>query len=91
MRVPGAAVGVVLTTRDATALYVREFAAAVTLAAGFLLFEFLTNSTEYYCNVDEVNVKSNCNAAHNLRVQGTVSKNTVRHDGQAQIVQGQVQ
>jgi cytochrome c-type biogenesis protein CcmE len=51
---------------------------AVTFAAGFLLFEFLTNSTEYYCNVDEVGVKSGCSGTARLRLQGTVVPGTVQ-------------
>lgn len=50
---------------------------AVSLAAGFLLFEFLTNSTEYYCNVDEVGVKAGCSGDASLRLQGTVVPGTV--------------
>ena len=51
---------------------------AVTFAAGFLMFEFLTNSTEYYCNVDEVGVKAGCSGDASLRLQGTVVPGTVQ-------------
>jgi cytochrome c-type biogenesis protein CcmE len=51
---------------------------AVAFAASFLLFEFLTNSTEYYCNVDEVGVKAGCSGTGQLRLQGTVVPGTVQ-------------
>ncbi len=55
----------------------------VVFAAGFLLFQFLTNSTEYYCNVDEVGVKAGCSGEARLRLQGTVVPGTVQQsDGQ---------
>jgi cytochrome c-type biogenesis protein CcmE len=57
---------------------------AVAFAAGFLLFEFLTNSTEYYCNVDEVGVKAGCSGTSSLRLQGTVVPGTVQ-EGNGQL------
>ncbi|MCU1346778.1 MAG: ccmE, partial [Acidimicrobiia bacterium] len=51
---------------------------AVAFAASFLLFEFLTNSTEYYCNVDEVGVKAGCSGTASLRLQGTVVPGSVQ-------------
>jgi cytochrome c-type biogenesis protein CcmE len=50
----------------------------VAVAASFLLFQFLTNSTEYYCNVDEVGVKAGCSGTATLRLQGTVVPGTVQ-------------
>jgi cytochrome c-type biogenesis protein CcmE len=56
---------------------------AVAVAAGFLLFQFLTNSTQYYCNVDEVGVKAGCSGTSSMRLQGTVVPGTVQQrDGQ---------
>jgi cytochrome c-type biogenesis protein CcmE len=57
--------------------------AAVLAGGGIIVTKFLTNALNYYCNVDEVNVKANCNANHSLRVQGTVAKGSVEHSGQA--------
>ncbi len=57
--------------------------ACVLIGGGVIVTKFLTNALNYYCNVDEVNVKANCDASHNLRVQGTVARGTVQHDGQA--------
>ena len=49
----------------------------VLVAASVLVFKFLTNATEYYCNVDELNVKAGCSGASRLRLQGTVVPGTV--------------
>jgi cytochrome c-type biogenesis protein CcmE len=55
--------------------------ALVLVGGGVIVTKFLTNALNYYCNVEEVNVKSNCDASHSLRVFGLVQKGTVVHDG----------
>jgi cytochrome c-type biogenesis protein CcmE len=50
----------------------------VVLAAGaFILTKFLGNALDYYCNADEVGVKSQCSGDKSLRVQGTVEKGSI--------------
>ena len=46
----------------------------VLVAGGLVLTQFLTNSLDYYCNVDEVGHKNGCEAGRQLRIQGTVVK-----------------
>lgn len=55
--------------------------AVVLAASGFFVFQFLTNSLNYYCNVDEIGVKSNCDVGRSLRIQGVVDKGSVSKDG----------
>ena len=57
--------------------------ALVLVAGGIVITQFLGKSLDYYCNVDEVGVKSNCSADHSLRVQGTVERGSlVKQDTQ---------
>jgi cytochrome c-type biogenesis protein CcmE len=49
----------------------------VLAAGGIVIAKFLTNSLDYYCNVDEVGVKPGCQAGRHLRIQGTVDKGTL--------------
>ena len=39
---------------------------------------FLTSSIDYYCNVDEVGVRSGCDAERRLRVQGNVDEGSLQ-------------
>jgi cytochrome c-type biogenesis protein CcmE len=55
--------------------------ALVLVAGGIVVTKFLTSAIDYYCNVDEIGVKSGCEAGRTLRVQGTVERNTVVSDG----------
>jgi cytochrome c-type biogenesis protein CcmE len=55
--------------------------AAVLVVGGIVVTKFLTQSLDYYCNVDEVGVKSNCSADKRLRVQGVVDEGSKREDG----------
>jgi cytochrome c-type biogenesis protein CcmE len=53
----------------------------VLVVGGIVVSKFLTQSLDYYCNVDEVGVKSNCSADKRLRVQGVVDEGSKREDG----------
>ena len=60
----------------------RRWGAAVVLvlvvaAGGVLITQFLGNSLDYYCNVDEVGVKADCSGDRSLRVQGTVERGSL--------------
>lgn len=55
--------------------------AVVLTAGGFFVFQFLTNSLNYYCNVDEIGVKSNCDVGRSLRIQGVVDKDSISKAG----------
>ena len=50
----------------------------VLAAGGVVVTKFLTNSLDYYCNVDEVGVKSGCESGRRLRIQGTVDEGSVQ-------------
>jgi cytochrome c-type biogenesis protein CcmE len=54
---------------------------AVLVVGGIVVSKFLTQSLDYYCNVDEIGVKSNCGADQRLRVQGVVDEGSKREDG----------
>jgi cytochrome c-type biogenesis protein CcmE len=45
---------------------------------GVIVSKFLTSAVDYYCNVDEMNVRKGCGADRRLRVQGTVDEGTLR-------------
>lgn len=60
----------------------RPWAAMVVLAlvlvsGGIVVTKFLTSAIDYYCNVDEVGVKSGCDVGRNIRIQGVVQKGSV--------------
>jgi cytochrome c-type biogenesis protein CcmE len=56
---------------------------AVLMAAGaVILFEGLSNATLYFCNADEVGVRSECKGDKRFRLQGTVDQGSIqRGDG----------
>lgn len=54
----------------------------VLVGGGVAVTKFLTSAIDYYCNVDEVGVKSGCEAGRRLRIQGTVEEGTVQRVGQ---------
>lgn len=61
----------------------------VVAAGGVLISQFLGNSLDYYCNVDEVGVKESCSGDRSLRVQGTVEKGSLeRLDTQTRFLIG---
>ena len=49
----------------------------VVAAGGVVVSQFLGNSLDYYCNVDEVGVKASCSGDKSLRVQGTVERGSL--------------
>jgi cytochrome c-type biogenesis protein CcmE len=50
----------------------------VVALGGLVVTKFLTNSLDYYCNVDEVGHKSGCEEGRRLRIQGTVDEGSVQ-------------
>ncbi len=55
--------------------------AGVIVAGGVVLTQFLTSAIDYYCNVDEIDVKEGCEAGRRLRIQGVVDEGSVRDEG----------
>lgn len=55
--------------------------AVVLVAGGVIVTQFLRSAVDYYCNVDEVGVRSGCDADRRLRIQGVVERGTVETDG----------
>jgi cytochrome c-type biogenesis protein CcmE len=47
---------------------------------GLIVTKFLTSAVDYFCNVDELNVRDGCDAERRLRVQGTVDEGSLRAD-----------
>ena len=47
------------------------------LAGGIVVTKFLTSAIDYYCNVDEVGVRSGCNGDRRIRIQGIVKKDSL--------------
>mgnify|MGYP006269843847 CR=1 FL=1 len=61
----------------------------VVAAGAVLITQFLGNSLDYYCNVDEVGVKADCSGDRSLRVQGTVERGSLeRLDTQTKFLIG---
>lgn len=55
--------------------------AAVLAAGGVIVAQFLRSAVDYYCNVDEVGVRSGCDADRRVRVQGIVERGSVATRG----------
>lgn len=55
--------------------------AGVLVAGGVIVTQFLRSAVDYYCNVDEVGVRSGCDADRRLRIQGVVERGTVVASG----------
>jgi cytochrome c-type biogenesis protein CcmE len=53
---------------------------AVLVAGGVIVTQFLTSAVDYYCNVDEIGVRSGCDDDRRLRIQGTVDEGSVSVD-----------
>jgi cytochrome c-type biogenesis protein CcmE len=49
----------------------------VVVAGGVIVTQFLTSAVDYYCNVDEVNVRDGCDEDRRIRLQGTVDEGSV--------------
>ncbi len=76
------------TNADATAAARRRrpwlpmvVLAAVLVAGGVIVTQFLRSAVDYYCNVDEIGVRSGCDADRRLRIQGVVERGTVVASG----------
>ena len=46
--------------------------AVAIVAGGIVVTRFLTSAIDYYCNVDEIGVRSGCDKGRRIRVQGVV-------------------
>ncbi|MBT4984367.1 MAG: cytochrome c maturation protein CcmE [Ilumatobacter sp.] len=56
--------------------------ALVVVSGGVIVTQFLTSAVDYYCNVDEINVREGCDDDRRIRLQGTVDEGSVvRSDG----------
>jgi cytochrome c-type biogenesis protein CcmE len=53
----------------------------VLIAGGVIVTQFLRSAVDYYCNVDEVDVRSGCDADRRLRIQGLVEEGSVETSG----------
>ena len=51
--------------------------ALVLVAGGVIVTQFLRSAVDYFCNVDEIDVRDGCEAGRRLRVQGTVDAGSV--------------
>jgi cytochrome c-type biogenesis protein CcmE len=49
----------------------------VLVVGGVIVTQFLTSAVDYYCNADEIGVRSGCDTDRRLRVQGTVDAGSV--------------
>lgn len=47
---------------------------------GVVVTKFLTNAIDYYCNVDEVGVRSGCDGDRRIRIQGIVRKDSLSRE-----------
>jgi cytochrome c-type biogenesis protein CcmE len=57
------------------------------VGGGVVVTQFLTSAIDYYCNVDEVGVRSGCDAERRIRVQGVVEEGSVKSiDGETRFV-----
>ena len=58
-------------------LWVAGLAALLAVAA-FIIFQFLSNATLYFCNADEVGRRDACSEGDRFRLQGTVDDGSVQ-------------
>lgn len=49
----------------------------VGIGGAVIVTQFLSSAIDYYCNVDEVGVRSGCDTVNRLRVQGTVEQGSL--------------
>lgn len=52
--------------------------AIIVVSGGVVVTKFLSSAIDYYCNVDEIGVRSGCEADRRIRVQGTVAEGSVK-------------
>ncbi len=57
----------------------------VVIAGGVIVTQFLSSAVDYYCNVDEVDVRDGCEAGRRIRLQGTVDERSVSTEGGATV------
>jgi len=55
--------------------------AAVLVAGGVVVTQFLRSAIDYYCNVDEIGDRSGCDTDRRLRIQGVVDQGSVEAEG----------
>ncbi|MEZ5216037.1 MAG: cytochrome c maturation protein CcmE [Ilumatobacteraceae bacterium] len=53
------------------------FLIAVLAGGGVVVGKFLTSAIDYYCNADEIGVKSSCSGERRVRVQGRVDQGSI--------------
>ena len=49
----------------------------VGVGGAIIVTQFLSSAIDYYCNVDELGVRSGCDTTNRLRVQGTVEQDSL--------------
>lgn len=59
--------------------------AVALVGGGVVVTQFLTSAIDYYCNVDEIGVRSGCDSDRRVRVQGIVEQGSVRKQDGATI------
>jgi len=53
------------------------------VAGGVVVTRFLTSAIDYYCNVDEIGVRSGCDEGRRIRVQGVVVEGSLAKENGA--------
>lgn len=53
----------------------------VLVSGGVIVTQFLRSAVDYYCNVDEIDVRSGCDGDRRLRLQGVVERGSIVEDG----------
>lgn len=78
-REPGIGAAPPLRSRSARRRWVSMgVLAAVIVAGGVVVTQFLSSAIDYYCNVDEVGTRDGCESDRRLRVQGTVDQGSIK-------------
>ena len=72
-----------LPVRRRRRLFPMLILAGVLVVGGVIVTQFLTSAVDYYCNADEIGVKSGCDVDRRLRIQGTVDVGSVAADAGA--------
>jgi len=52
--------------------------ATVIVFGGIVVTKFLSSAIDYYCNVNEIGVRSGCEADRRIRVQGAVDQDSLK-------------
>jgi cytochrome c-type biogenesis protein CcmE len=53
----------------------------VLVSGGVIVTQFLRSAVDYYCNVDEIDVRSGCDGDRRLRLQGVVERGSIVEAG----------